>query len=94
MKTTKLVAKIQKLLRRPPEETQLKKLRKTIKALKDKQKDLENKLKRTHGKHDRQRLQQKIEVLKAQRLKGAEVYYRLKAEREGPQPAPPKPPVE
>jgi len=89
MKTMKLVAKIQKLLQRPPEETKIKKLRKTIKALKDKQKELENKLKRTHGKHERQRLEQKIEVLKAQRLKGAEVYYQLKAEREGPPPAPP-----
>jgi len=89
MKTAKLVSRIQKLLQRPLEETKIKKLRKTIKALKEKQKDLEGRLKRTHDKHDRKRLQQKIEVLKAQRLKGAEVYHRLKAEREGPPPAPP-----
>jgi len=93
MKTMKLVAKIQELLQRPAEETKIRKLRKTIKALKDKQKELEHKLKRTHGKHDRQRLEQKIAVLKAQRLKGAEVYYRLKAEHEGP-PPPSSPPAE
>lgn len=87
MKTTKLVAKIQKLLQRPPEETKIKKLRKTIKALKAKQEELEGKLKRTHGHHDRKRLQQKIEVLEAQRRKGAELYRRLKAERDGGVPA-------
>ena len=79
MKTMKLIAKIQALLQRPPEETELKKLRKTIKALKEKQEDLEHKLKRTQGKHARQRLQQKIDVLYAQRKKGAAAYHKLKA---------------
>jgi septal ring factor EnvC (AmiA/AmiB activator) len=87
MKTMKLVARIQKLLRRPPEETPLKKLRKTIKALKEKQRELEGKLKHTHGQRERQRLQQKIDVLNAQRRKGAEVYRQLKANPEGPPPA-------
>lgn len=79
MKTKKLVARIQRLLAGPPAETQIKKLRKTIKALKEKQELLEDKLKRTRGKHERQRLQQKIDVVKAQRRKGAEVYRQLKA---------------
>lgn len=87
MKTMKLIAKIQRLLQRPPEETKIKKLRKTIKALKEKQEALEEKLKRTRGKHERQRLQQKVEVLQAQRRKGAQVYRQLKAERDTPAPA-------
>ena len=57
---------------------ELKKLRKTIKALKEKQEDLEHKLRRTQGKHARQRLQQKIDVLHAQRKKGAAAYRKLK----------------
>ncbi|MCB1789104.1 MAG: hypothetical protein KDJ27_05995 [Gammaproteobacteria bacterium] len=81
MKTEKLIHRIQKLLQRAPEETKLKKLHKTIKALRNKQKDLEQKLKRTQGKHARQRLQQKIDVLYVQRRKGIEVYRQLKAER-------------
>lgn len=87
MKTTKLMARVQKLLQLPPEETKLKKLRKTIKALKEKQEELEEKLKRTRGKHSRERLQQKIDVLRAQRRKGAETYHRLKAERDAVPPS-------
>ena len=79
MKTTKLIDKFQKLISKGPEETPTKKLCKTVKALKDKQKDLENRLKRTEGKHARQRLRQKIQVLKAQRRKGVELYRSLKA---------------
>ena len=86
MKTTKLIARVQKLLQRPPEETKLKKLRKTVKALKQKQEDLEDKLKHTRSKPARERLQQKIDVLKAQRRKGAEVYRRLKDEQKDPAP--------
>ena len=84
MKTKKLIGKLQDLLQRPPEETKLKKLRKTIKALKEKQEQLEDRLKRTRDKHARQRLQQKIDVLHAQRRKGAETYRRLKASGDMP----------
>ena len=83
MKTMKLIEKLGKLMQRPPEEAKLKKLRKTIKALKDKQEELEEKLKRTRGKHSRERLQQKIDVLRAQRRKGADLYRELKASRDG-----------
>lgn len=83
MKTMKLIERIQKLLGRPPEETKLKKLRKTIRLLKDKQDELEKALKHSHSKHARQRLQQKIDVLRAQRQKGAETYRMLKAEQKG-----------
>lgn len=81
MKTMKLINKLQKLLQRPPQATKLNKLRRTIKALKEKQEELEDKLKRTRGKHARQRLKQKIDVLHAQRRKGAETYRALKEER-------------
>ena len=78
MKTKKLIARIRKLLRRPPEETKLKKLRKTIRALKEKQKELEERLKHTSGKHARERIEQKIDVLRSQRHKGVRVYRELK----------------
>ena len=81
MKTTKLIEKFQKLIGNKPEETPAKKLCKTIKALKYKQKDLEGRLKRTEGKHARQRLRQKIDVLRAQRRKGIDLYKSLKAQR-------------
>lgn len=90
MKTMKLVAKLQQLLQRPPEETKLKTLRKTVKALKKKQEDLEAKLKHTRDKHARERLKQKIDVLQAQRRKGAEVYRRLKDEQKGQVPSTPE----
>lgn len=82
MKTTKLIQRIQKLLNRSPEETKLKNLRKTIKQLRNKQRDLEKKLKHSHGKYQRRRLQQKIDLLYLQRGKGLEVYRRIKAERQ------------
>jgi len=90
MKTTKLIARVQELLQRLPEETKLKKLRKAVKALKEKQEDLEDKLKHTKGKHARERLKQKIDVLQAQRRKGAEVYRRLKDEQKAPAPSMPE----
>jgi peptide subunit release factor 1 (eRF1) len=78
MKTTRLIHKIQDLMKQPPEETPRKKLCRTLKVLKSKQKDLEKKLKRTEGRHARQRLKQKIEVLRTQRRKGVELYRLLK----------------
>lgn len=94
MKTMKLIAKVQRLLQAAPQDSKLKKLRKTVKALKEKQEDLEHKLKGTRGKHSRERLRQKIDVLRAQRLKGAEAYRRLKAERDAAEPAQPAEPAE
>ena len=80
MKTTRLIDKINKLISKPAKDTPLKKLRKTIRALKAKQKKLEAELKRTSGKHAKGRLVQKIRVLRAQRKKGAERYFGLKKE--------------
>ena len=77
MKTMTLVSRIEKLLKCPPGELPIKKLRKTIKAIKQKQEDLEERLKRTRRKGSRRRLQLKINVLKLQRARGAEIYHRL-----------------
>jgi FtsZ-binding cell division protein ZapB len=83
MKTMKLLDKLNDLIARPPAETPLKKLRKTVRALKEKQAELEESLKQTKGHHSRERLEQKIQVIKAQRRKGAERYRALKAEAKG-----------
>lgn len=77
MKTMRLVSRIEKLLKCPPDELPIKKLRKTIKALKQKQEDLEERLKRTRRTGSRRRLQLKINVLKLQRARGAEIYHQL-----------------
>ena len=79
MKTKNLVERLQELMKRPAEKTPVKKLGKTVMALKKKQKKLEKRLQRTDGKHARQRLKQKIRVLRAQRRKGIELYKKLKA---------------
>jgi hypothetical protein len=78
MTTDKLIDRIKGLLKQPPEKTKLKKLRKTVKALKEKQQHLEKKLADTEGKHERQRIEQKIKVLRKQRSKGCELYRVLK----------------
>ena len=82
MKTMRLITRIQKLLQRPAEQARIKKLYKTVKALKEKQGELGHKLQRTRDKHERHKLQQRIKVLRAQRSKGAEAYHLLKAQRD------------
>ena len=82
MKTMKLIDKIQKLLTRPDDDVQVKKLRKMIKVIKQRQEDLEERFKRTRSKGSRRRLRRKIEKLRVARIKGAETYRRLIALRE------------
>ena len=77
MKTMKLVSRIERLLKCPPEELSVKKLRKSIKALKQKQEDLEERLKRTRRTGSRRRLKMQIQVLKVQRARGAETFRHL-----------------
>ena len=77
MKTMKLVSRVEKLLKCPPDDLPIKKLRKTIKGIKQKQEDLEERLKRTRRTGARRRLQLKINVLKLQRARGAASYHRL-----------------
>jgi hypothetical protein len=78
MKTMNLIDKLNRLMAEPARDTPLKKLRKTVRALRQKQKDLEETLRHTKGRHARQRVEQKIQVLRAQRRKGAERYRALK----------------
>jgi hypothetical protein len=78
MTTGKLVERIKSLLADPPEKSKLKKLRKTVRALKEKQKHLEKKLEKASGKHERHRIEHKIKVLRKQRAKGYELYRTLK----------------
>lgn len=81
MKTSKLVDRIQEIISAPRKDTKLKKLYKTVKALKKKQRRLEAELKETSGKRARQHLRQKIDVLRVQRRKGCKVYRAIKAGR-------------
>lgn len=78
MTTGKLLDRVKALLADPPKKSKLKKLRKALKDLKEKQKDLERKLEKVDGKHERQRIEQKIKVLRKQRAKGCELYRTLK----------------
>jgi hypothetical protein len=79
--TKNLLSRIKALLKAPPDKTELSDLKKTIKRLKAKQKELEAKLEKTSGKQSRRHLKQKIDVLRAQRRKGAKLYRELKARR-------------
>ncbi|MCB1803142.1 MAG: hypothetical protein KDI82_15730 [Gammaproteobacteria bacterium] len=79
MKSRKVLAQIQELLKKSPEKAKKKKLCQTIKALSKKQKELEKKLKRVEGARERERLKQKIEVMRMQRRKGVEFYRQIKS---------------
>lgn len=79
MKTNKLIKRLKGLMQGAPKETPRKKLRKTVKALREKQRDLEKKLQRIEGKHARRRLKRKIDVLRAQRRKGTTLYKSLQS---------------
>ena len=80
MKTTKLLKRIGAMLSQSPEATKRRQLHKTIKELKRKQKDLEDRLKDADGKQERRHIQQKIDILRAQRRKGAALYKELKSQ--------------
>lgn len=79
MKTHRMLGKLRAMLRGPVEDTPRKKICKAIKLLKAQQRELEAKLRHTEGKRARQRLEQKIEVLRAQRIKGQQRYREIKA---------------
>jgi hypothetical protein len=56
----------------------IKKLRKVLHKLKNRQKELKAKLEQAGGEHERRKLNQEIEVLKLQRKKGVAVYKSIK----------------
>lgn len=60
----------------------IKKLRKVLHKLKDRQRELQEKLEQSDSSQEQARIQQEIDVIKLQREKGAEVYQRIKQERQ------------
>ena len=84
MKSKKLSEKLNKLtgLGEDADKEEIKKLRKVLRALKDKQDHLEEKLEEAQGEHQRRKIQQQLEVIKRQREKGVDVYRSLKAKRD------------
>lgn len=83
MTTDKLYKRLGKLLDHSDDtdKKHIKKLREVLKALKKRQRQLEEKLKDAKGAHEQRKLRQDIDVLKLQRKKGVKVYKRMKRER-------------
>jgi acyl-[acyl carrier protein]--UDP-N-acetylglucosamine O-acyltransferase len=84
LKSKKLLEKLNKLtgLGEDADKKEIKKLRKVLRALKEKQGHLEEKLEDARGEHERRKIQQQLEVIKRQREKGIDVYRSLKAKRD------------
>ncbi len=84
MKSKKLLEKLNQLtgLGEDADKKEIKKLRKVLRALKDKQDHLKEKLEDAEGEHERRKIQQQLEVIKRQREKGVDLYRALKAKRE------------
>jgi Skp family chaperone for outer membrane proteins len=80
MKTAKLLDKLGRLVESPESlgRERLKKLRKMVRELKDKQKKLEKELRKETDEELRHNIQRSIEVVRTQRKKGAAVYKTLK----------------
>ncbi len=83
MKTSKLLVKLGALVETADDldKQHLKKLCKVIRALKEKQKKIENELKQEADEAKRARLQRSIEVIRSQRKKGCESYAAMKQAR-------------
>ncbi len=60
----------------------IKKLRKVLHKLKERQRKLEHGLQHVDSDHERQRMEQDIQVIRLQRHKGVEVYRQLKRDLE------------
>ena len=83
MKSKKLLEKLNTLLGtgESADKEHIKKLRKVLKTLKEKQTILQEKLEEAEGDHERRKIKQKIEVIQRQRQKGVEVYKAMKDSR-------------
>ena len=83
MKNAKLIEKLRKLIknRNNIDEEHIEKLRKVLRKLKKRQHKLADERQEAQNDHDRQKIDQEIEVLKLQRKKGVEIYKQLKKER-------------
>ena len=83
MKSKKLLEKLNKLLGmgENTDKEHIKKLRKVLKTLKEKQAELQIKLEGAQGDDERRKIKQKIEVIQRQREKGVEFYKATKEAR-------------
>lgn len=84
MKLRKLLDKLKDLLGPDgnADKEQIRKLRRVLRVLKEKQDRLREKLETAEGKHQRRKIQQKLEVIQRQREKGVELYRELKENRQ------------
>lgn len=84
MTNTKLLEKLRNLTKNTDDIDQehIKKLRKVLRKLKKRQHKLADERQEAENDHDRQKIDQEIEVLQLQRKKGVEIYKRLKKEQE------------
>jgi hypothetical protein len=83
MTNAKLFEKLRNLTKNAQnvDKEHIKSLRKVLRKLKKRQQKLADESLSLEKDHDRQKIDQEIEVLKLQRKKGIEVYKRLKKER-------------
>jgi excinuclease UvrABC helicase subunit UvrB len=83
MTNAKLFEKLRNLTKNTKnvDKEHIKSLRKVLRKLKTRQHELADECQAAENDHDRQKIEQDIEVLKLQRKKGVEVYKRLKKER-------------
>ena len=82
MTNSKLLEKLRNLTKNASnvDEEHIKKLRKVLHKLKKRQQKLADERQEAENEHDRQKIDQEIEVLTLQRKKGVEVYKQLKKE--------------
>ncbi len=83
MNNSKLFARLRSLMETADsaDKKQIKKLRKVLHKLKDRQKELEQQLDADANCASLDRIRQEIDVIKLQRSKGNAVYQKIKAER-------------
>lgn len=83
MNNSKLFARLRSLMEKADsaDKKQIKKLRKVLHKLKDRQKELEQQLEADPSCTSLNRIRQEIDVIKLQRSKGTAVYQKIKAER-------------
>ena len=83
MANTRLFAKLRALVEDATnaDKKHLKKLRKVLRKLKERQKVLRNRLEEVDNPEERRKIEQEIAVITLQRGKGAEVYKQLKRAR-------------
>lgn len=80
MTNAKLFEKLRSLIERADDadKKHIKKIRKVLHKLKSRQRKLEADLEEIEGEHERQKIEQEIQVIQLQRQKGVEVYKQLK----------------